>query len=407
MKWWLAVAVILTTVSQVLAQAALNQDAFTDDSSRNKAPLEIRDLDLLLESTDSETFRAAGNLGGLLANQDYRIHFQIKNPFDHDIEFESSRSTCNCTEVRFQQLTIPGRKSIQGTIAYRSPDFSKQGKIEFTLLLLRRSPPGAQNAGVVRTICMLNFSGYLRGVIDLGPPSHVFEVREQVDEYFIPIVITEPIKVADLEFKVSPELKDISAEIASDGDERIAVRIRAAKFGLPPSGIAGELTVSHRPSRTEKKLLLTVTPQLPIRLSPNFLAFSPSDQDDRIVEATAIIRINLPSEPSSDDGEAADIGDERAKANSRDGERTQPRKSPERLEIADCMMGEYRVEHQVYRISDSIWKVRFRMAKSSYDQFIESHKEQQESDGVVGRDVSFRIRVGDRQFEMQINLFEE
>jgi hypothetical protein len=358
--------------------------------------LEINEIVLELASDETGTTRAVTDLGGLIANRTYQIDFRIQNPLDHHIEFESTRSSCNCTEVKFEQLKIPARKSVRGLITYKAPNFAKEGKLDFNLLLQRRPLTAAGNSRVVETVALLQFRAYLRGVIDLGQTSHVFEVRDQIDQYLIPIVITEPLKLADLQVVVSSELKDISAKIEHNQNQ-IFIVVSAAKNGLPSGGIAGSLTVSHRPSQTEKVLLLTVTPQLPLRISPSFLAFSASSRDDRVVEATAIIRVNrMNAEP-----------DEDSQGDSQTAEQPKLTSVNERISISECQMGEFHLEHELHRLSNSIWKVRFRIAKQNYDLFLERQRQQVEWDGASGLEVRFRIRVGENQHEMQVKLFEE
>jgi hypothetical protein len=358
--------------------------------------LEINDIVLELEGDETGTTRAVTDLGGLIANKTYQIDFRIQNPLDHDIEFESTRSSCNCTEVKFEQLKIPARKSVRGLITYKAPNFAKEGKLDFNLLLQRRTLTAAGNSRVVETAALLQFRAYLRGVIDLGQTSHVFEVRDQIDQHLIPIVITEPIKLEDLDVVVSSELKDILAEIEHNQNQ-IFIVVSAAKNALPSGGIAGSVTVSHRPSQTEKVLLLTVTPQLPLRISPSFLSFSASSRDDRVVEATAIIRVNrMNAEPEED-----------SERDSRTAEEPQQRQVNERVSISECQMGEFHLEHDLYRLSNSIWKVRFRIAKQNYDRFLERQRQQMEWGEASELEVRFRIHVGENQHEMQVKLFEE
>jgi hypothetical protein len=248
----------------------------------------------------------------------------------------------------------------------------------------------------------------MRGVIDLGTASHVFEVQEKIDEYLIPIVITEPVKFEDLEIKASSELKDISVDIARTNEGGVVVKIGAAKNSLPPNGIAGEVIVSHRPSKLERILLLTVTPQLPVRISPSFLAFSTDSQDDRIVRATAIIRVNARAESSTVEGEEARHGhDDSDDRSHEEGHESRSGKSRVRLEISECKLGDYHLDHELIPLSDSVWKLRLSMSSENYKKFVESQKKQDDRDEESGRDVRFRIRTGQNQYEMQIKVLKE
>jgi hypothetical protein len=115
-------------LGSLVVAVATAQESGIVSKNDEPTPLKIDNVLLVLDG-DAESIRAGGNIGGVIANRNHTIDFQVQNPFDYDIEFESSRSSCNCTEVKFQQLKIPGRGSVQGTITYRAPDFAKGGKL--------------------------------------------------------------------------------------------------------------------------------------------------------------------------------------------------------------------------------------------------------------------------------------
>ncbi len=235
-------------------------------------------------SEDNGYYLARIELPSLEGGKKYKLRLHIKNPTDQEISFSRIILDCACSKFETPVDVILPHDSAVFTMLLDTPIFGRKGS---------RAVAGAQFLNVeTRQVAMrLSVTYELNNVFSLPGHRLAIEVPRTTEERVerIPVSLTPPLTLQDLEVEVSDSLRDLSVQLV-EFEERPYVEVLVIRKAIPRAGLFGELQLKRRGFQQPYTLTVELKHQELIAVTPDSLRFTlVSGKQDRW-EANAVIR---------------------------------------------------------------------------------------------------------------------
>lgn len=230
------------------------------------------------------------DLKPLDAGTRYRIQLTVRNPTDEPLVFSGFDFNCRCLTLESRIETIPARGSSQ---------------IVFLLTTAKRAP----HKEVVHQVRFIQTDKRVVAQVDVKYQlSNMFAVTQSQVKLAvppgqasatakIPLVITPPLRVEQLELIIAKPLKGLGIEIV-DGLDGAVVQVVAPVEVLEDGPIAGSVGVRLRGSDDSDGFYLTVVPGSRFVIAPEILTLT-SSPDEAFVIGEAVLKMApSPNQPS-------------------------------------------------------------------------------------------------------------
>ncbi len=248
--------------------ACQNESALRDEATAKPIELTLQSVIQVVELTDRSSFVSVTELGDLEPNSVYHLDLKLHNPTSQDVVFDTLHPSCNCGRFLVFPNLIPASVNAQIGIEFKTPDFSKNGKFAFSAMLSK----GREEIGTFSFRGSLNRNLYIDQQI-------VVSVGDKVDEYLIPILISDPIKASNLEIVKSDSLGEILAELEMR-KEKPFLKLSIASSSFGGEFVVGNLKLKDRISGKSAVANMMITRRMPITISPRIARFLKQEQDE-------------------------------------------------------------------------------------------------------------------------------
>jgi hypothetical protein len=286
-------------------------------SEKSDEPTETIDCDatLKIQRGTSTPFKyGVAELNPLEAGKKYRLRINVVNPTDEVIEFSKISAQNNGVKIIAETKEIPPFGSIQvlmdvdvPNLQHGSQDNGRQ-TVGADFLL-----PGVDNLAF-RLMVAYDLRGWFRFEsdrtrIEISGKEPIFEAK-------VPILLSPPLTIDQLELTETANLRDFNPTIVSNDPEtatpyvKLAIPIRSVSRG----GMVGELVLQRPGTNHSAKAIVNIMHQAGFSLHPESVRLTRVMESEPF-EANAILRV-LRSEEQGDLAEVPKIqadgnGDER------------------------------------------------------------------------------------------------
>ncbi len=231
------------------------------------------------------------DLKSLDAGTRYRIQLTVRNPTDEPLVFSGFDFNCRCLTLESPIEAIPARGSSQIvfllTTAKRAPQKEAIHQIRFMQTDKRVV------AQVDLKYQLGNMFAVTRSQVKLAVPPDQASATAR-----IPLVITPPLRVEQLELIIAKPLKGLGIEIV-DGLDGAVVQVVAPVEMLEDGPIAGSVGVRLRGSDDSDGFYLTVVPGSRFAIAPEILTLTAAPEGTFVVGEAVLKIATSPSQPST------------------------------------------------------------------------------------------------------------
>jgi len=255
------------------------QDAHPELKKQGKTqekPIEIS-MTTDIKSTGS-IFYSKVDLGELEPNKSYSLALMMTNTSLEDIAFDGIRPSCGCGRLFLEKGVIDSGESFPVAVEFDTPAVSENGLFVFGATIFK--------AGT--EVGTFSFKGLLKNNLYVSPRA-VFSVGTELETFVLPIVLSEPIRVRDLEVAIAESLGDIQAVIVMK-DEKPYLQINAMGNSFDGEFATGDVTIQVKRSKRTVATNVLVTRRLPITISPTILRFR--DDGSGNMTATCLVQLD-------------------------------------------------------------------------------------------------------------------
>jgi len=321
-------------------------------------------------------------LQALEAAKKYRLRVKVHNPTGDTIRFSDISATCGCAKVVAERNEIPAFGSVQVVMDLKVPN-DVQGVREVARGQVGANffSPGSGDSGF-RMIVAYDLSSSFRFASDRV---HIeIPENEKIVMAKVPVLITPPLTVDQLELQENHNLRDFSVKLIKDDPESTTpyVELIIPRLSVGRSGIVGDLILSRPGTDHVTGTVISVRHQENVSLRPESLRLWRVNQS-KPFEATAMLRVSLPADVSESTEGLPAIEDT-------DGSDSERKRSPPPPEV-ELLIGGNPARVQVQRlgrggfyrvsvrydgpleIADDTMEVRWRIVFDGRERVIDSH----------------------------------
>ncbi len=248
------------------------------------------DFDIALEATLKplpivNCERAELNLGSLVSGQKGRITLVIHNPLDREIEFAKVRTFCGCSLPKLSAMSIPAKGDVTFSSNVTVPESSLKTDSVFSFDLIDH-----EQKPVVQIV--LKFT--IASLLAVTSKSVLLELldSEPTKQIFVPLVLTEPVKLENLEITTDDVLRDVLCKTVLV-DNVPCVRIVASRNSVLDGPVYGAVNISDPINNRTTTLQMSVRAKPPVSIAPTVLWFREDAERPGLFKATALISTDL------------------------------------------------------------------------------------------------------------------
>jgi hypothetical protein len=267
-------------------------------SEKSDEPTETIDCDatLKIQRGGPSNFKYASvELNPLEAGKKYRLRINVVNPTDEVIEFSNVTATCGCAKIIAETNEIAPFGAIQVLMDLNVPNLQQGsqniGKVQVGASFLS---PGVENQGF-QLIVSYELSGWFR--FDSDRTRIEISGKEPIVEAKVPIVLSPPLTIEQLEITETANLRDFNPTIVANDPEsaspyvKLAIPIRS----VGRSGIVGELVLRRPGTNHVAGTIVNVMHQQEFTLRPESIRLARVKETESF-EANAILRVRSTAE---------------------------------------------------------------------------------------------------------------
>lgn len=232
-------------------------------------------------------FVAYADLGALDAGTTVEATLSLVNDSDFSFPILKMQTSCSCIKVTSEKSEIPAHGSLDFAFSVdvqrnaKEPELTMRFSVFFTETKAIEVYVKYEIAGLV------SFKNVLtqHTTAAVGAKSHSFQ---------IPVLITKPVKLGQLEIIAADSLKALRIVPKEDaGGQRLE-----CSLPIDPSSsdsLIGRVWMKHPITGELSEISLVIEINTPYSIAPSVLQFKPTDLEKNTFEASGILRINSPS----------------------------------------------------------------------------------------------------------------
>jgi len=229
------------------------------------------------------------HLGHLDVSSKVVVTMNLKNTSDSEIKFSDVSKKCSCSAFKAKDYVIPMGSSEEVKLTIKTPARWR------TKLVTQAITFVDEGNAVVRADLTFNLNGLLAFK---EPFSFVeFEADEEHKDLDLPFLLSDPVKLEDLQAKGTENLQDATFEFVAQGDGGV-LKVGLSDKILVDGKITGEISISDSKSDGKDGCYVVVKDNAADEISPETLSFR---ETDGVASATAIVKIAsrnvLPEKP--------------------------------------------------------------------------------------------------------------
>ncbi len=267
-------------------------------------------------------FLGSANVGVLESGKTYKIRLNVENATSRDIEFDRITGSCQCGQFEIGKPKIPAGETVVGTMTWEVPASSQQAFTVATATFYNKGEP----VGEIR------LKAHLKGNFYVGLQGIGRRADGDFFEWRLPIMVSQPIQLKNLEFELSDELKGYMVRLVesnpnSSGGDPIGLPTNDTESSrsIPKSEKGWLLIVAHEKfvgnefrfgqlvvrdpvSRKRKRHDLALYIKPPVRISPVQIRFRSVKNENSKLEAFVLVQFDeivMPSESIDTNGNEA------------------------------------------------------------------------------------------------------
>jgi hypothetical protein len=231
------------------------------------------EANLQLSATE-DWHRAEVDLKSLEAGKSYRIKLAVQNPSQHPIEFVRFDFNCRCLTLESPLEPIPAGHSREWVFLLNTPRRASKILALHQIRLLRSDGNVAAEISVKYELA--NMFAVTQSQVKLEVPyGQAFTTTR------VPLVITPPMELKNLELIVAKPLQGLRIEWADD-HEGPGVIVSATREALGAGTLAGSVSVRQRGTDDSDGFFLTVGLGRKLTIQPDLLRLTPNADGTRL-----------------------------------------------------------------------------------------------------------------------------
>lgn len=204
------------------------------------------------------------DLGTLSIGAAYEVDVKLTNGTKNPFSFKTIRASCGCSTIQIPPSALAAGESVQGKILFRVPERLQLKQLHIQL--------DFYDDPVARPVATLHFMGQISGILQFGSIASPLEVKGKFGNFKLPVLISEPVKIENLEVQVPDELRDVAWKLEDSGQSAF-LNLTIPRAMLPPDGLSGNLTIADKKTGKETSIDVRIVAKPPVTLSPLALRF--------------------------------------------------------------------------------------------------------------------------------------
>jgi hypothetical protein len=219
-------------------------------------------------------------IGKLLPNQRYRMDLTLVNSIETDLIADELKAGCGCIEFHeADSFSVGGNKSAKLQLSFKTPKATVDGKFDIRFEFRHER----KMTGIILMRSQLSNNLYVVPALNLECPARPMTFR-------VPVSITAPLDLNEVEILISDNLKDISCELAKE-DDSVFLKIEVNSDSFDGDFLSGSIRLKSKANDLETETRLTFLRMSPVKISPEFLRFrSGNSEFESVFKAVALIR---------------------------------------------------------------------------------------------------------------------
>lgn len=252
-------------------------------------------------SEDNEVIYVAPiSLEPLEAGREYVLRITVYNRTTEDVPFSRIRVDCACAKLEANRDRIPANGEAKFKMHLTAPNSISKNTI------VTRAKFVDHEAGKLKFQINVQYS--LSGVFSFSEQRFSIDIPEgeNLAVARLPVVITAPLSIQQLELSLSENLRDVSAKLLKDPDnEELAfVEVIATEKCISQGSLLGTIDLIHKTrSGVSQKTstFITIQQKPSIAISPESVRLI-RDNHTKPFSGSAILRVNATIPPAEGDG---------------------------------------------------------------------------------------------------------
>ena len=247
----------------------------------------------------NDTFKSRVGIGALKRNSKYELDLDVLiRDQKSDIEFDSIRVSCSCGKVGLAGNRLHADRPTTIKVEINTPPSVRQGIVLVGLEFIKNA----------KVIGQISIRGELEKNLHVTSFVTHLVLRERLNEFTVPIDVSNSIDEKNLVIQKSAELNDLGVELdVNRGEDQGVVRILAHRDSFDKEFTAGKILISDRKSDTSAEIDILVRIGSPLEIAPGILRFRrQKDENQDLFVASAFLKLEQPKPVGNLDNSGSD-----------------------------------------------------------------------------------------------------
>jgi hypothetical protein len=257
------------------------------------------DASIIVRAVTPESFggqyRALVDAGALELGSEHQFNITIHNPTNQDMRFDEIIPSCSCMDVRVDSTVLPASGAMHLSFKAPVPESMRESRANWRVSLNGKVDERQRNLYV-------HVQYQIAGMLQFMDPRSVLELSPLVEKrtFEIPLLITEPVTVDNLEVIIPEELVGIKGKVVSN-EGKTCLRLDARSQEIEHSYSSGRVGVVDTQTSKHAEIAIALRKRDSVRVLPTTLRVLPKDDsDDESRYFTAFVEFDVPSFSSKD-----------------------------------------------------------------------------------------------------------
>ena len=224
------------------------------------------------------------------ASLKYDLKLKIRNNTKNDFSFSSVKPGCSCYSFELPNRKIPANKDIDARVKFAAPASSPKADYGVGADFI------GENGAMIGRIAI---KAKVNGNLYIEPPVNVRVKSAEVSEILLPIYLTEPNKISNLEVDGEDSFEEnevVGTIFEKENQPYLRVLFRSPNRNF--STTSGTLTIRDKVSLKKIDLPLLLIEQAPVEVLPMITSFreTTGDQGSTQFVTKCLLKINTDPE---------------------------------------------------------------------------------------------------------------
>ncbi len=264
-------------------------------AAKETAPISKR---ILIEE-NGPALVAYADLGAIDAGTTVKATLTLVNDSEFSFPILNMQTSCSCIKVTSAKSEIPAHGSLDFAFSVDVQRDAKTPELTMAFSVFYSETAAIEVYVKYQIAGLISFKNVLtyHTTATLGAKSHSFQ---------IPVLVTEPVRLEQVELSVADSLKHLKIAAKEDADGQWLECVLPIDPAASDS-LIGRIWMKHPQSAKLSEIALVIEINKPYSLAPSVLQFKRADIEKNVFEASGILRINSPSSDEASETENSPV----------------------------------------------------------------------------------------------------